>query len=134
MSKSTNAYTAVSRQELPGWEDNKPFAAKLRRVSLLTMAAAGAIPNELLSAAQRLFGEGFSDSIPLDKLGTLLRAIAAEALVEPTMQQLEDSGLELTDVQLAAIYNYTQLGARALLPFRADANAARSAGDEQAVQ
>ena len=111
-------YNSTSRVQLPGWEDDRPFEAVLRRPSLLTMAAEGSIPNELIGAAQRLFCEGYDTSLPLDQLGRLLRRIAAEALVEPTLDQLEAAGIRLTDMQLAAIYNFSQAGVRALEPFR----------------
>ena len=123
-------YEAVTEVELPGWTDEKPLRAKLRRPSVLTMAASGELPNELLSAAQKLFSEGFSSSLPLDKLGAVLRTIAGAALVEPTLAELERAGCGLTDAQLAAIYNFSQSGARALLPFRTDAHADKPAGDE----
>ena len=111
-------YNSTSRVQLPGWEDEHPFEAVLRRPSLLTMAAEGSIPNELIGAAQKLFCEGYDASLPLDQLGRLLRRIAAEALVEPTLEQLEAQGSRLTDMQLAAIYNFSQAGVRALEPFR----------------
>lgn len=125
-----NRYNAVTRAELPGWQDDQPFEAVLRRPSLLTMAAEGSIPNELIGAAQKLFCEGFDTALPLDQLGRLLRRIAAEALVEPTLEQLEDEGCRLTDMQLAAIYNFAQAGVRALEPFRTGGSAAQPAGDD----
>lgn len=44
--------------ELPGWEDGSLFIAKLRRPSLMMLAAEGEIPNALLGAAAKLFNEG----------------------------------------------------------------------------
>lgn len=124
----------VTEVELPGWTDDAPLRATLRRPSLLSMAAKGELPNELLSAAQKLFSEGFSPSLPLDKLGGVLRTVAEAALVEPTLAELERGGCELTDTQLAAIYNFAQGGARALLPFRTDSPAAEPSCDVQAIQ
>jgi len=123
-------YNSTSRVQLPGWEDEHPFNAVLRRPSLLTMAAEGSIPNELIGAAQKLFSEGYDTALPLDQLGRLLRRIAAEALVEPTLEQLEAEGCRLTDMQLAAIYNFTQAGVRALEPFRTGRTAAQSAWND----
>ena len=125
-----NRYNATTRVQLPGWQDDQPFEAVLRRPSLLTMAAEGSIPNELLGAAQKLFSEGYDTTMPLNQLGKLLRRIAAEALAEPTLEQLEAEGCRLTDMQLAAIYNFTQAGVRALEPFRTGGAAAQPAGDE----
>lgn len=111
-------YNSLSRVQLPGWDEEHPFEVVLRRPSLLTMAAEGSIPNELIGAAQKLFSEGYDTALPLDQLGRLLRRIAAEAMVEPTLEQLEAEGCRLTDMQLAAIYNFSQAGVRALEPFR----------------
>ena len=124
---------AVQHVELPGWEEGVPFKAELRRPSLLSMAADGIIPNELLGAAQKLFNEGFDSKMPLDQLGRLLRSVAREALVSPTMEELESQGCSLTDVQLAAIYSFAQAGVRALEPFREQSRADNPAGHEQAV-
>ncbi len=123
-------YNATSRVQLPGWEETKPFTAVLRRPSLLTMAAEGSIPNELIGAAQKLFSEGYDTALPLDQLGRLLRRIAAEALVEPTLEQLEAEGCFLTDLQLAAIYSFTQAGVRALEPFRGGRGTSEPAGND----
>ena len=123
-------YHAAVRVELPGWQDDIPFEAVLRRPSLLTMAAEGSIPNELIGAAQKLFCEGYDSALPLDQLGRLLHRIAAEAMVEPTLEQLEAEGCRLTDLQLAAIYNFSQAGVRALEPFRTGGAAAQPAGNE----
>ena len=124
---------AVQRVELPGWTDDEPFEAVLRRPSVLAMAADGIIPNELMGAAQKLFGEGFDASVPLDQLGRLLRAVAKEALVEPTLEQLEEQGAYLTDIQLAAVYSFAQSGVRALEPFRQRPGSDNADGNVQAV-
>ena len=39
-------------------------------------------------------------------------------MVEPTYEQLNEIGLELTDAQLNEIYNFTQAGVQALELFR----------------
>jgi len=44
--------------------------------------------------------------------------VAKEAFAEPTYAEIEAAGLELTDAQLLAVFNYTQSGAKALEPFR----------------
>ena len=118
---------------LPGWGDDDVFEVKLRRPSLLAMAASGAIPNELMAAAQKLFGEGFDAAMPLDQLGRLLIAVARDAMVEPTFAQLDEQGVQLTDLQLAAIYSFAQSGVRALEPFRQGSNGNIDDGNEQAL-
>lgn len=106
---------------LPGWEENTEFEAILRRPSMLALAAAGVIPNELLSCARKLFDDGISGEIPLDELGRILGIIAENALISPTLSELEESGVNLTDLQLAAIYNFTMTGVRSLRCFPANA-------------
>lgn len=123
------AYNSTIEAELPGWDD-KPLKVRMKRPSLLSMAACGQIPNELMAAAQKLFSEGYDAAMPIDQLGRMLLCIAREALAEPTLDELEQQGCCLTDMQLAAIYNFTQSGVRALLPFRTGDNAAQSAGDD----
>ena len=48
----------------------------------------------------------------------ILDIVASAAMVEPTYQDIKDIGLELTDLQLLEIYNYTQLGVKSLISFR----------------
>lgn len=126
-------FNAAVHVTLPGWEDGKPFEAVLRRPSVLSMAACGAIPNELLACARQLFCEGYDESLPLDKLGRLLLAVAREALVSPSLDELEENGCYLTDMQLTAIYSFAQTGVRALKYFRYGDGAAEPAGDEQEI-
>ena len=107
--------------ELPGFADGEPFVARLKRPSLMGMAAAGAIPNPLLGVAEDLF----NGKTPQNKDGgifkdsaDMFRLVAEHALVEPSYAALREIGLELTDMQMIAIFNYTQMGAKALERFR----------------
>jgi hypothetical protein len=99
--------------ELPDFEEGTPFNAKVRRLSLLHLAKAGKIPNELLGAARELF-EGATKS-NLKNYADVIDIVIEIALVEPTYDDVKEL---LTDEQRIAIYNYTQLGVRGLLPFR----------------
>ncbi len=128
-----NTVNSIQQVQLPGWGEDDVFEAKLRRPSLLVMAAGGMIPNELMTAAQKLFGDGFDAAMPLDQLGRLLICIAQEALVEPTMEELCKEGVQLTDMQLAAIYSFAQSGVRALEPFRQRSGSDIADGNEQEV-
>lgn len=99
--------------ELPPFGSEKSFEAKLVRPSLLTLCKTGAIPNELVAVAQKIFeGEKHGD---IKKYGEILHLVAQAALVEPVYDDVKDL---LTDEQLTAIFNYTQMGVRGLLPFR----------------
>lgn len=105
--------------ELPGWDD-EPFICKLKRPSLLGLVEGGQIPNPLLNAAYILFNGAKTqkDVLNLKEQKEILDIVARAAMVEPTYQQLKDIGLELTDLQLLDIYNFTQLGVRSLISFR----------------
>lgn len=105
--------------ELPGFGDGKPFCARLRRLSLLSLAQAGKIPNELMSAVSELYRRGEISAPDLQVTGETMLFIAEQALLEPTLPQLREAGVELTDLQLTAIYLYSREGVSALRPFRA---------------
>ena len=99
--------------ELPSFDENTPFVARLKRPALLTLCKVGTIPNTLLATAQKIYeGEKSGDIV---KYGEVLHAVAKSALVEPKYEKVKDL---LTDEQLTAIFNYTQTGVLGLLPFR----------------
>lgn len=103
---------------LPGWCDDE-FVCVLRRPSLLALASRGAITNPLMKTARRIFYSGVSaENGNLEEEGRVLLEIAAAAMVKPTFAELEERGIELTDEQLIAIFQYTQSGAKALERFR----------------
>jgi len=99
--------------ELPTFDDDTPFIAKLKRPSLLALCKAGAIPNQLLGAAQEIF-EGKQRS-NIKNYADVLDIVIKEALVEPAYDDVKDF---LTDMQRIAIFSYTQNGIKGLLPFR----------------
>ena len=108
---------------LPDFAEGQPFVARLRRPSLLVLAKSGKIPNQLLSSAGKLFAEGGSgldsdDESMLSKLYEVIEIIANAALVSPTLDEIKSVGMELSDNQLMAIFNYTQSGIQALDSFR----------------
>jgi hypothetical protein len=105
--------------ELLGWRE-EPFVCKLKRPSMLGLVANGEIPNPLLNAAYILFNgaKTSKDVINMKEQKELLTIMAKAAMVEPTYAELEEIGLELTDTQLLEIYNYTQIGVKALTSFR----------------
>ena len=113
------ARTAVQEVELPGFGDGRPWRVRLRRVSLLGLAHTGKIPNGLMAAVSDLYQHGVCRNTNLTQAADTMYLMAGEALAEPTLAQLEDSGVTLTDEQLTAIYLYAQRGVDALRPFRA---------------
>lgn len=109
--------------ELPGWKSDEPVYFKLSRPSLLALAKAGKIPNSLLARASELFYKGtrslnVSDTEMLAESYDIMHVLAASAMKEPTMDELEERGVELTDAQYIAIFQYTQNGINALSQFR----------------
>ena len=48
----------------------------------------------------------------------IVTIICQESLIEPSYAEIQEAGLELTDDQMMAIFNYTQTGVRALKNFR----------------
>lgn len=102
---------------LPGWTD-EPFVARLKRPSFLGLASKGLIPNSLLGAAQKVFTQSVDDSVGLEDITEVMNLLVKEALVEPSYAELESAGVELTDDQLTAIFQFSQQGVKALEKFR----------------
>ena len=121
--------------ELPGFgdADNTPLRVTLRRVSLLGLAEAGAIPNELMGAVSELYSAGRVSRGSLATTAKTMLLIARQAMVCPTLEELQEAGLALTDEQLSAIYLYSQAGVRALRPFRRDAGVLGAVPDSESV-
>lgn len=114
--------------ELPGFTSDTKFIARLKRPSMLSMVKAGKIPNSLLIQANQLFSGGvpqvakknMEDEEMMDNLFDILDLICRESFIEPTYNELQDNGIELTDEQQMAIFTYTQNGVRSLESFRSE--------------
>lgn len=109
--------------QLPGFTEDVPFFARVKKPSLLGLVKANKIPNSLLVKTNELFvqdGTGFDtdDANMMADLCDVLDVIAQETLVEPTYKDLKDNGVELTDQQRTALFSYSQQGVKALEPFR----------------
>lgn len=116
-------YSEGTVVRLPDFAEGQPFVAKLRRPSMLILAKSGKIPNALLGTANELFmkGSGGLDTDDPSMLGNFYdtcKVICEASLIEPTLDDIEAAGLELTDNQLMAIFSYSQSGVKALEPFR----------------
>lgn len=121
--KDLQKYSEGTIVRLPDFAEGQPFVAKIRRPSMLILAKSGKIPNALLGTANELFmkGSGGLDTDDPSMMGNFYdtcKVICEAALVEPTMDDIEAAGLELTDAQLMAIFSYSQSGVKALEPFR----------------
>lgn len=106
--------------ELPRFKKEIPFNVKVKRVSLLNLVRKGIIPNKLLSAAEELFTgkQSSKGNVDMRSLTDVMFIMAENALVEPSMENLKNVGLELTDEQIVALFNYTQQGVQELESFR----------------
>lgn len=119
--ESLQEYARGAIVQLPPFAEGQPFVARLRRPSMMALAKSGKIPNALLSTANSLFIKGgvdaSDDSVMKDVL-SVVDVLCVAAFVEPTYEQLQKVGVELTDEQYMFIFNYTQKGIKALQPFR----------------
>ena len=108
---------------LPDFADGQPLVARMRRPSMLMLAKSGKIPNQLLTSAANLFNGTAAQasnvgSDTLSQMFDIVTIICQESLIEPSYAEIQEAGLELTDDQMMAIFNYTQTGVRALRNFR----------------
>lgn len=107
---------------LPDFAPDQPFVARLKRPSMLVLAKSGKIPNSLLETASSLFdGKSNMANNSNNTMGDMYRVleiIAEASLVSPTMAEIKSAGIELTDEQLIAIFNYSQQGVEGLKSFR----------------
>lgn len=107
--------------QLPEFAEGQPFFARLKRPSLLALVKSGKIPNQLILTANRLFnGKGMDDTkeSSMPEVLEILDSICEATFVEPNYAEMKKAGIELTDEQFMAVFNYTQQGVKALEPFR----------------
>lgn len=130
-------YTEGQIVELPSFAEDQPFIARIRRPSMLALAKSGKIPNSLLKTANSLFlGNTRSkqeDEAYLQDVFDVLDVVCESCFMEPTWDELQAAGIELTDDQYMFIFNYTQTGVKALEPFRGKQEYHAPAGNGQAV-
>lgn len=117
------SYAAGTVVRFPDFADGQPFVARVRRPSMLVLAKQGKIPNSLLTAAGELFSKGGAgmnsgnENMLADVYG-ICEVIARASLVQPTYDEIQSTGMELSDDQIMAIFNYTQNGVKVLESFR----------------
>lgn len=117
------SYAAGTVVRLPDFTEGQPFVARLRRPSLLVLAKSGKIPNTLLVAAGELFAKGGSgldsdNDKMLSDMYDIMHIVCEASLVQPTLADIEGAGIQLSDDQMMAIFNYSQAGVKALESFR----------------
>lgn len=117
------SYAAGTVVRFPDFAEGQPFVARVRRPSMLVLAKAGKIPNTLLSAAGELFAKGgggldSDNDKMLSDMYDIMHIICEASLIQPTLAEIEGVGIQLSDDQMMAIFNYSQAGVKALESFR----------------
>lgn len=105
---------------LRGWGIDDVFNVKLKNFSLLEVASKGKIPNPLIGPVLGLFQGKGMEIETVEGLKTFKEVVdffCDVCLVEPTYKELKDNGINLTDDQRNAIYNFATRGAKSLIPF-----------------
>lgn len=129
---------------LPPFVPGTAFTARVRRVSIISLVKAGKIPNPLLQRVYALFRDkSFSKRIESGELEEkeeelktfmeFINTVVKEALVSPSVSELEKEGILLTDEQKNAIFQYIQQGAAALGNFRGQSGSDESNTDGEGV-
>lgn len=117
------AYAQGDIVELPPFAQGKPFVARLQRPSLMGLVKDGKIPNSLLIQANELFSGGLEGALDetneeaLSQMFDIMDTICDASFLEPTYNQIKETGIKLTDEQLLFVFNYSQAGVKALEPF-----------------
>lgn len=121
--KDLKSYAEGAIVELPPFGPGQPFVARVRRPSLMKLAKNGDIPNTLLATAAAMFDGKSSpkDVVEGENLKNIIEVcecMGEACFIEPTWNELQEAGIELTDDQYIYIFNYTQGGVQSLAPFR----------------
>lgn len=115
-------YSQGTVVRFPDFNEGQHFIAKVRRPSLLMMAKSGQIPNSLLTSAGDLFTNGAgnknANEDTLSQMYDVCRLVCKACLLQPTLDEIEAAGMELSDDQIMAIFNFSQVGVKALDSFR----------------
>lgn len=117
-------YSKGQKVRFPDFQEGQPFVALVKRPSLLVLSKQGKIPNRLLNSATSMFtgesqGGSEEDSAnALNDMYDVIEIVAESTLIKPTYEEIKNAGIQLSDNQLMAIFNYTQNGVKALESFR----------------
>jgi len=127
---------------IPDWNGRDEINVRLRMIDVTThLLSSGTMPNELRSAVDEAFAEGaseeevrekvietqketFNRQDNMEKMVPVMNAVAKEALVEPTFDEIEEV-YPLTLQQKLAIFEYVTRGMSDMKSFREE----QSAGD-----
>lgn len=131
------AYANGQMVELPPFAEGQPFVVRMKRPSMMVLVKTGKVPNRLITMANQLFlGNKKMDEKNVKLLPEMFEvfdAIVDASLIEPKYSDIKNAGIELTDDQLMAIFNYTQSGVKALERFHNEPTVNVGSGNEQEV-
>lgn len=116
-------YSKGAVVELPAFAEGQQFFARIKRPSMLALVKSGKIPNSLLTKANALFSEGSGsfdteDEHAMSDMLDIMDTICEASFVEPSYKELTEAEVELTDEQRMFVFQYSQVGVKALEPFR----------------
>ncbi|AKA70132.1 hypothetical protein [Clostridium scatologenes] len=122
--------------QLPPFKNDIPFCARVRQASMLNLVQKGIIPNSLLSAAEEVFygKQSSKGKVDMIQMAKLMFTMAENTLIEPSIKDINEAGLELTDMQLIDLFNYTQKGVEGLKSFRPEQQDIVNDSNSEAVQ
>lgn len=131
------AYANGQMVELPPFAEGQPFVVRMKRPSMMVLVKTGKVPNRLITMANQLFlGNKKMDEKNVKLLPEMFEvfdAIVEASLIAPKYSDIKEAGIELTDDQLMAIFNYTQSGVKALERFHDEPTASLGTINEQEV-
>lgn len=113
--------------ELAPFENGKPFVARVRVPSLVEIYRLGKIPNTLIVEVKKYFDTlekdennnvaiNFADKRARNLMNLALK-MADVVLIEPSMKELREAKIRLSDMQLLSIYNYVDKKVSEMIPF-----------------
>lgn len=120
--------------DLGEFDNGVPLIAKVKKPNLMSLVAHGKIPNPLMTAAMDMFN-GNKDSMDnltkdaksLTNFFGLMEIMAQDCLIEPSYEELQSVGVELSQDQMLSILMYAQGGVKALEGFRQKSGSSESA-------
>lgn len=120
--------------EISPFTGENSINVRVKRPSILGLCQDGVIPNQLLGVARKLFYQEDIKNVALKEYGEVINIICKNTLVEPSIDQLKEAGLQLTDQQRFELWAYSQQGVEGLKSFRKVTKSAVNNSDGQDLQ
>ena len=120
--------------DLQPFSGDKLIRVRVKRLSILGLCQSGEIPNQLLGVARKLFYQDKIEQIDLKEYGKVIDIVCKNTLAEPSIEQLKEIELELTDEQKFELWAYSQRGVEGLKSFRKVAKGAIDNSNGKDVQ